>query len=670
MGKGEVGHGDGSGGCGCCGTVDCSAPDPVHMKRWVTDVPFLLAFGTFWVGMIVCAGMGFSKGDITRLLYFVDYNGNRCGQGALTDYKYSHWTHWGNVGTNICVKECPLKDVKFTLQDNFIGSNGPNIGYVSKSESNLVCLTTYLACVSQQQVSSLVGSLFSSSCCTFSASPAPNGLFICVPEALQAGATSQAQEYTDGANTMMASATGDLLVGWYIIVTAGFLALFMSFVYTYILKYSAACFVYSVVALSNITMIAATGICFYMYDKYKKAFDDSGLSSDNQMSVMMLMALCVCGVIAIVLLCMTICMCKQIRIAVGVIEAACEAIQSMPLIVIYPLFSYLFLMCFMVYWIFVAAYMASAGEYVKDPLTGVYTMAYEDSMQKAMFYHFFGLLWQMAFIRHMTILVLAGAFGAWYWTPQPVKTAGEFSKENPSPILSSLCRSVLYHTGTVAFGSFIIAVLQMVQYILEYIKKRQDSRFLKWIIAIIQACVKCFERIMEYISKCAYIVTACKGNMFCTAAWESFKFLWNHLGQHAVVNWISAFLLGLGKIFVVATVCCVTFVMASANSNISSPYILLLVCLIIAYLVASLFLGVVDTGIDTILVCFCWELDANGAMENAEGEKMIYGTPGLTKFIAGAQATADALKEGSDKPGASAEAVTEVQPAATPVDAT
>jgi len=634
------------------------------MKRWVTDVPFLLGFAAFWVGMIVCAGMGFSQGDVTRLLYFVDYNGNRCGQDTLADYKYTHWTHWTNAGTNVCVKACPDKDIKFSLQNTYLPAgdvNGTNIGYISAADTSVNCALTIPACLSQSSVTSIVGSI-TKSCCTFSASPAPDGLYICVPSAVSAGASSQAQAYVDSANTMMASATGDLLVGWYIILTAGFLALFMSFIYTYILKYSAACFVYSVVALSNVTMLAATGICFFMYNKYTTAHNDSGLSSDEQMKWMMMCGLILCGSIAVILLCLTICMCKQIRIAVGIIEAACEAIQSMPLIVLYPLFSYLFMMVFMVYWIFVAAYMASSGEYTKDATTGVYTMTWSDTMQKAAFYHFFGLLWQMAFIRHMTILVLAGAFGAWYWTSQPVKAAGEFTKENPTPILSSLWRSVIYHTGSVAFGSFIIAVLQMIQYMLEYIKKRQDSRFLKWIIAIIQACVKCFERIMEYISKCAYIVIACKGNMFCTAAWESFKFLWNHLGQHAVVNWISAFLLGLGKIFVVASVLSVTFLMAGMNPNISSPYILLLVCLIVAYLVASLFLGVVDTGIDTILVCFCWELDANGAMENEEGEKMIYGTPGLTKFIAGAQATADALKE---EGGAAPEATqVAVQPAA------
>merc|ERR1712164_17787 len=129
---------------------------------------------------------------------------------------------------------------------------------------------------------------------------------------------------------------------------------------------------------------------------------------------------------------------------------------------------------FVVYWLFVALFMASSGEYVRDSTTGVYTMEWKDDMQKAMVYHFFGLLWTMAFIRHMTILILAGAFGVWYWTSLPDKKAGKFSELHPTPILSSVKRSFCYHVGTVAFGSFIIAVIQMAQYVLEYIKKKQD----------------------------------------------------------------------------------------------------------------------------------------------------------------------------------------------------
>merc|ERR1719326_2496377 len=144
------------------------------------------------------------------------------------------------------------------------------------------------------------------------------------------------------------------------------------------------------------------------------------------MMYLMLVCLVIVGLIAFVITCMTICMCKQIRIAVGIIEAACEAVQQMPMIMFFPLCSYFVMILFAIYWVFVALFMVSSGEYVKDDLTGVYTMDFKEDMQKAMLYHFFGLLWNMAFIRHMTILILAGAFGTWYWTSQADKAEGNF----------------------------------------------------------------------------------------------------------------------------------------------------------------------------------------------------------------------------------------------------
>merc|ERR1711988_1239301 len=143
----------------------------------------------------------------------------------------------------------------------------------------------------------------------------------------------------------------------------------------------------------------------------------------------------------------------------------------------------------------------------------------------------------------------------------------------------------------------------------------------------------------EFISKNAYIVTACKGKMFCTAAWEAFHFILNNLGQIAVVNWVSAFLMMLGKIFIVAGTGACCFFLSQTSDDISSPWVLLIVCLMIAYLVASLFLGVVDTAIDTILVCFCWERDAKGNFANGQ----VYASDGLNKFIAGIQHAKDEL---------------------------
>ncbi len=49
-------------------------------KRRVQDVPWLLLFITFWVGMFIIGGWSYKYGDPLRLLYGMDSFGNICGQ--------------------------------------------------------------------------------------------------------------------------------------------------------------------------------------------------------------------------------------------------------------------------------------------------------------------------------------------------------------------------------------------------------------------------------------------------------------------------------------------------------------------------------------------------------------------------------------------------------------
>lgn len=121
MGRGQ-GSGKGKGGVNCCigsaiapdGKVP--PPDPANADRGCTDIIFFLIVSitvnlmgwqwvAFLVGMGVCAYLGFSKGDLDELFYFIDYQGNKCGKNGLG--KYTYFTHPTNTFSNICLDSCP-----------------------------------------------------------------------------------------------------------------------------------------------------------------------------------------------------------------------------------------------------------------------------------------------------------------------------------------------------------------------------------------------------------------------------------------------------------------------------------------------------------------------------------------------------------------------------------
>ena len=76
-------------------------------------------------------------------------------------------------------------------------------------------------------------------------------------------------------------------------------------------------------------------------------------------------------------------------------------------------------------------------------------------------------------------MVLAGAFAQWYWT---------FRKEEAPccAITPSLFNAVVFHLGTLAFGSCIIAVIRMIRTVLTYIEKKL-KRYTAYLDALVVA---------------------------------------------------------------------------------------------------------------------------------------------------------------------------------------
>ena len=69
---------------------------------------------------------------------------------------------------------------------------------------------------------------------------------------------------------------------------------------------------------------------------------------------------------------------------------------------------------------------------------------------------------------------------------------------------------VRYHLGTVAMGSLIIALVQLVRTILaaiQYQVKGHENVVSRCLFRTCQCCLYCFEKILKYLTRNAYIET-------------------------------------------------------------------------------------------------------------------------------------------------------------------
>jgi choline transporter-like protein 2/4/5 len=232
-----------------------------------------------------------------------------------------------------------------------------------------------------------------------------------------------------------------------------------------------------------------------------------------------------------ILLCLICFWRDKIGIAVGIIREASRCIRQMPFILIFPFFPCLIGIATMSAWIVTAGYIASSGEadpmweYLPDALamipgnfTGA-TSVFSTNKVKAqtMLFHIFGLLWTQQFFFGIGVMTIAGAVAEYYW--QADKSG--IRRYNIWPVAESFGRAVRYHMGSVALGSLIIAILEMLRGVLFYMdrqtrKLQEKSCAIKVLFRCVHCFMWCFEKCVRFVSKNGYIIIAIKGGSFCS----------------------------------------------------------------------------------------------------------------------------------------------------------
>lgn len=114
-----------------------------------------------------------------------------------------------------------------------------------------------------------------------------------------------------------------------------------------------------------------------------------------------------------------------------------------------------------------------------------------------------------AFIEALASFIYASTACIWYFEQ------GGTDKDVSRPVSRSVWRVFRYHLGSLAFGSFIIAVVRFIMAIVAYVRYQLEngggqgnvvSRCYKCLLDCVLCCLACFEKCMEFINRHAYIM--------------------------------------------------------------------------------------------------------------------------------------------------------------------
>jgi len=598
------------------------------------------------------------QGDYRLILYPLDYDGNLCGtdkgQVDMTDYPYLYYVN--DFSGGVCVKECPklanITDPKtlvtytglYQVDGSYITSDDIAIADYSYSNETLECTETLCYPDNNPEKSFTSYGVNMGKGFAYYAMDTYELMWRCVftdeaRDTLDAivnpndeynltavidTMATQNEKIKQGYN-IWSNLYSDLWVARYYILGLGFGApLGIGFIYSFFLRIPLVLpFMvwFSVVA----TIAIVFGGAYYAGElaaQWKNA-DPPMFTEDNiKIAQYGSYALYAFGALLVVVFLL---MRKRIQLAMGCVKEASRAILRFPLIILFPVFQALGFAAFMAVWTVYCAHLASMGEFKTeqiDTVPGLFIsvryFAFSDFIKKSGWYMLFCFFWTGQFIIAIGEIIFAMSISKWYF-------ARDKKKVGNGAVISSIVTSFWYHSGTAAFGSLIIAIIQMIRAVIAYFQRKAEemnSSLAKAVLCCFQCIVFCFEKLFKFINKNAYIQTAIFGSSFCTSAKEAYCLIMRNAARIIAITYVSGGVVFVGKMFITTLTTGVAYFALDIElrDELYSAIGPLFFIALSAWFISGMFMCVFDMGIATILQCFVADEEMYGESQSMYAE--------------------------------------------------
>eukprot|EP00602_Paraphysomonas_sp_CaronLab_P008850 CAMPEP_0185018998 /NCGR_PEP_ID=MMETSP1103-20130426/1632_1 /TAXON_ID=36769 /ORGANISM="Paraphysomonas bandaiensis, Strain Caron Lab Isolate" /LENGTH=580 /DNA_ID=CAMNT_0027549065 /DNA_START=258 /DNA_END=2000 /DNA_ORIENTATION=+ len=404
---------------------------------------------------------------------------------------------------------------------------------------------------------------------------------------------------------------GDFIrVAGLIAVTGFVLAVVMCYVYLFFLRIPC---MLTIIVWSNVIIIEAflvAGAILMLNKAYKEneaQSDDPEAFSDMQINLLRGIGGLLAG-LAVVWVCVVCFLRERIQLAIDLIQEAAACVTSLTAVPLFCLCQVLCFCGFSVLWLLYTVYLVSSAEVTTEPDgAGVAEkeLEYSERAKQAVVFMVFMWLWTTAFIEAFGQISFAHACLEWYFAENR-DSVSHFQIFKSSAVVAR------YHCGTAAFGSLILAVIQMIRYVLTYIKEKfsdPNNRFHQCVLKCMFCCIHCLEECIKFINKHAYIQCAMEGKGFLPSAVRAFGLIMRNIARVSVVTLIGNLTVVIGKL-------CVTLVCSGLAYLYMDRYLedqlngfILPTIFVgfIAWLTASMFLDILIITADTLLQGFLIE---------------------------------------------------------------
>uniref|UniRef100_A0A3Q1CCG0 Choline transporter-like protein n=1 Tax=Amphiprion ocellaris TaxID=80972 RepID=A0A3Q1CCG0_AMPOC len=646
-------------------------------NRGCTDIVCCILFIVAVLGYIAVGILAWSQGDPRKVIYPTDSRGQFCGQAGTKKPFLFYFNimkcaspmvllEFQCPTTQMCVDKCPEKFMTLLK------------AYANRKDFD------YYKNFCKEGVTNTMGipEILKLGLCPAMLTPSKPFTRRCFPALGQKGGVitvgnnshfddgtgnmRDAKDLVDGvknatvvieARQVVMKIFEDYTQSWYWILLGLVIAMLTSLLFIILLRFLAGIMVWVMIAM--VILVLGYGIfhCYMEYAALKGepgsnvTLQELGFQTDFtvylQIRQTWLAFMIILAIVEVIIILLLIFLRKRILIAVALIKEASRAIGHVMCSLFYPLFTFLLLAMVIAYWAVTAVFLSTSNEPIYkvfnetecehsrktcDPAVSFLTSQCPDSeclfafyggetvyhkyLIGLQFYNVFLFFWCANFVTALGQMTLAGAFASYYWAFVKPDDMPAF------PVFSSLGRSLRYHTGTLAFGSLILSIIQIIRVLLEYLDhklKGAQNKFAKFLLCCLKCCFWCLEKFIKFLNRNAYIMVAIYGKNFCTSARDAFLLLMRNMIRVAVLDKVTDFLLFLGKLLIVGLVGIFAFFFFSGRvkafedtaPHLHYYWVPILTVVVGSYLIAHGFFSVYAMCVDTLFLCFCEDLERN-----------------------------------------------------------
>uniref|UniRef100_A0A673HF26 Choline transporter-like protein n=1 Tax=Sinocyclocheilus rhinocerous TaxID=307959 RepID=A0A673HF26_9TELE len=504
------------------------------VNRGCTDILCCILFILALLGYFAVGILAWSQGDPRKVLYPTDSKGQFCGQVGSPLEKKPLLFYFNILKcasplvllefqcptTQICVERCP---------DKFM-----TLVKALRKEDDREYYKQF--CKEGVDMTKQAPEILKNGLCPSILTPSKNFTRRCLPalETLKGGVvvvgnkttfTDDRGQNINATDLLEASKKSNVVVearavamrifedytqSWHWILLGLVIAMLVSLMFILLLRCLAGVMVWVMIIM--VVIVIGYGIfhCYMQYASLKGqagsdvTIKDLGLQTDfsvylqiQQTWLAFMIILCIVEVVIILLL---IFLRKRLLIAIALIKEASKAIGHVMSSLFYPLLTFALLSLVIAYWGITAVFLSTSNEPVYKVFNTTECMYSRDTCNPEtfnssnittecpdaeclfafyggetlyhkylilfQFYNLFLFFWCANFVTALGQVTLAGAFASYYWAFKKPDDIPAF------PVFNSLGRALRYHTGSLAFGSLILAIVQVIRVILEYVDQK------------------------------------------------------------------------------------------------------------------------------------------------------------------------------------------------------